>query len=222
MNKISKIFVIHYTKLEARKKFMLEQIHKWNLQNVYFYEHYDQEALNFLDIQENFDTISAITKNGPLKLPEMSLALKYKNILKTICNEEGKYFLILEDDVIFKEDPLLYINKTIDYLESNNINFDVLFMGEAGLRVNDDKDVLYRKDHPATNGLCTVLYTKKAVQQLYNDLMNNKISRPLDWEFNYTFEKLNFNVYWGKAITKHGSVFANYDPTMKQFKSSLR
>lgn len=222
MNKISKTFVIHYTKLAARKKYMLEQINKWNLENVSFYEKFDQEVLNFLDIQDNFDIEAAVFKNGPLKLPEMSLALKYKNTLKELCSEDGKYFLILEDDVIFKQDPNDYINKTIEHLENNNIEFDALFLGEAGLRVNDNRDILVRKEHPATNGLCTVVYTRKAVQALYKDLEENRISRPLDWEFNFTFEKLNFNVYWGKAITKHGSVAAVYDPMMKDFKSSLR
>ncbi len=223
MNKISKTYIIHYTKLEKRKKFMLEQIQKWNLQNVKFYEDWDQEKLTFLDIDNNFDNIDAVTKNGVLKLPEMSLALKYKHVLKEISEtEKEKYFLILEDDVIFKENPSLYINNTIEFLEKNNMHFDVLFLGEAGLRIGDDRNILFKKEHPATNGLCTVVYTKQAIDKLNFYLQNTKITRPLDWEFNFAFQQLNFDVYWGKAITKHGSVAAVHEPNMKDFKSSLR
>jgi hypothetical protein len=50
---------------------------------------------------------------------------------------------------------------------------------------------------------------------MLDGLEKEKISQPIDFEFNDRFEKMKFNVYWGKAITRHGSVIGKY-------KSSLR
>ena len=36
------------------------------------------------------------------------------------------------------------------------------------------------------------------------------------------FRDLDFKVFWGKAITEHGSVTAVRDPNLKGLKSSLR
>ena len=44
----------------------------------------------------------------------------------------------------------------------------------------------------------------------------------MDWELNDRFRDLQFDVYWGKAITKHGSVLATEDENFKGLKSSLR
>ena len=44
----------------------------------------------------------------------------------------------------------------------------------------------------------------------------------MDWEFNDRFRDLDFDVYWAKAITEHGSVTAVHDPKLAGLKSSLR
>ena len=59
-------------------------------------------------------------------------------------------------------------------------------------------------------------------KKLNNYLKSTKITQPLDWEFNDAFEKLELEVYWGKAITRHGSVVATEDENFRKFKSSLR
>ena len=44
----------------------------------------------------------------------------------------------------------------------------------------------------------------------------------MDWELNDRFKDLDFQVYWGKAITKHGSVLALENDSYKKLKSTLR
>lgn len=224
-NYLHKIYIIHYTKLSDRKTHMQNEIQKWKILVPYkFFEEYDQEVLTPLDVFDNFDTnLFKALHRRDMKKGETSLCFKYKNILKEIAeSEDGEYFLILEDDVIFKEDPLIYINKVIEKCENENIDFDCVFMGEAALRVGDNRDIFYKKDYPATNGLCTVLYKRRAIEKLYESLKHAKICRPMDWELNERFKQLNFNVYWGKAITEHGSVTAVHDQSLAGLKSSLR
>ena len=222
---ISKIFIVHYTKLEERKKHMIVEMEKW-FQNIpyEFMEKFDQEDVTDSIRDDHIDTSTFIKKhNREIKPGEASLCIKYQNILKKIVEEEeGEYYLILEDDVIFKEDPVTYIKKILALCEEQKIKFDCVFMGEAALRVGDNRDIFEKKSHPATNGLCTVMYKKEAISRLYKSMCSYRVTEPLDWEFNNRFERLNFEVYWAKAITEHGSVSAVRDPNLKGLKSSLR
>lgn len=225
MRKISKIFIIHYSKLTERKTHLLTEAEKWFKGIPYeFMEIWDQEELTDQDIQKNFDLDTFTTRfNRKMSRGEMSLCMKYKTILDKITNQEhGELFLILEDDVIFKESLSEYIEFVEKLCENEKINYDCLFMGEAWIRRGDDRNIFAKKSYPSTNGLCTVLYTKDAIKKIDGYLKSTKITQPLDWEFNDAFEKLKLEVYWGKAITRHGSVAAAQDDEFEKFKSSLR
>jgi len=223
---ISKIYIIHYTKLKERKEHMLSEIEKWNLNRVpiHFEERHDQEVMSDFDIYQLINKQKFINNTGrEIKNGEASLCLKYKQVLEDINTlDDDEYVLVLEDDVIFKQDPLEYISHIIKKCTNENINFDCVFMGEAALRVGDNRDVFFKKPHPATNGLCTVLYSVKSAKKVFANLNLFKIDNALDWHFNNVFKELDFNVYWGKAITEHGSVTAVHDKSKEGLKSSLR
>lgn len=225
MRKINKIFVLHYSKLVDRKAHMLEEAKKWFGDTPYeFMELWDQEELNEENIKENFD-LKAFTERFKREMSrgEMSLCMKYKTIVDKITSrEDGELFLILEDDVIFKESLSEYIEFVEKLCKEEELKYDCLFMGEAWIRKGDDRNIFAKKSYPSTNGLCTVLYTREAIKRLDQHLKENKITQPLDWQFNDAFEQLGFEVYWGKAITKHGSVIAAEDENFKELKSSLR
>jgi GR25 family glycosyltransferase involved in LPS biosynthesis len=225
MHSLRKIFIIHYTKLKERKAHMLEELHRWFPEvNYEFVEDFDQEDLTPKIIEENF-YLENFEKRFDRKMlrSEMSLCMKYKKAVSDISNsEDGEQFFILEDDVIFKEDPLRYIEAMNNLCDSKNINYDCVFLGEAWIRKGDNRDIFGKKEHPATNGLCTVLYKKNSLKKLDTLLKENKITQPMDWELNDRFRDLGFQVYWGKAITKHGSVLAAEDKNFKPLKSSLR
>jgi GR25 family glycosyltransferase involved in LPS biosynthesis len=184
----------------------------------------DQEVMTKFDIWNTINVQKFKENTGrEIKKGEASLILKYKNILQDISKlNDEKYVLVLEDDVIFKEDPILYINKILETCANENIDFDCIFMGEAALRVGDNRDVFFKKEYPATNGLCTVLYKVSSAKKLLNNLLTFKVENALDWHFNNTYRDLGFNVYWGKAITEHGSVTAVHDKSKKGLKSVLR
>ena len=144
-------------------------------------------------------------------------------ILEDIATKkDDEYVLVLEDDVIFKQDPLEYINSLLAKCVTDNVDFDCIFMGEAALRVGDNRDVFFKKQHPATNGLCTVLYKVSSAKRILNYIKIHKIDHALDWYFNKVFEDLKFDVYWAKAITEHGSVSAVHNSALSGLKSSLR
>jgi len=225
MKDINKIYIIHYTKLEERKSHMQREMQTWFTDAEHeFVEDFDQEQLSDDIINKNFD-LEAFEKKFQRKMlrSEMSLCMKYKKTVADIVeSDQGDYFFILEDDVIFKEDPIVYISKMNKLCREHNLKYDCVFLGEAWIRKGDDRDIFGKKDHPATNGLCTVLYTKDALKKLNNYLQSTKITQPLDWEFNTAFEEMDFQVYWGKALTKHGSVLAVDEEALSHLKSTLR
>jgi GR25 family glycosyltransferase involved in LPS biosynthesis len=204
---------------------MLNELQRWFPNIEYeFVEELDQEDLTDDIIQENFDLLSFKNRFGRDMLrSEMSLCMKYKKAINDISElPEGEDFFILEDDVIFKEDPLNYIEAMNRLCDEHKLKYDCVFLGEAWIRRDDNRDIFGKKDHPATNGLCTVLYTKESVKKLNKYLQSTKITQPLDWQFNDAFEQLDFDVYWGKALTRHGSVLALDGEDFKNFKSTLR
>ena len=225
-NYISKIYVIHYTKLADRKSHMLSEINKWGLDcvPVHFEERMDQEEMTDFDIYGLINTEKFKQNTSrQIKRGEASLCLKYKLILEDVSKlSDDEYVLILEDDVIFKEDPMDYINNLLNGCIDNDVNFDCIFMGEAALRVGDNRDIFFKKEFPATNGLCTVLYKVSSAKKLLTNLRILKIDNALDWHFNNVFRDLRFNVYWAKAITEHGSVTAVHDKSKSGLKSCLR
>jgi GR25 family glycosyltransferase involved in LPS biosynthesis len=225
MREIKKIFIVHYSKLSERKTHMLKEADKWFANTDYEFElSHDQEVLTDEIIERNFDLKAFKNRfERDMSRGEMSLCMKYKAILSQITEEkDGELFLILEDDVIFKESPLDYVKRVEETGTVDQLKYDCLFMGEALIRKGDDRDVFYEKQYPSTNGLCTVLYTRSVVEKMDDHLKNNRISQPLDWEFNDLFRDLGLKVYWGKAITVHGSVSATSNKDFNFFKSSLR
>ena len=224
-NCVDKIFIIHYTKLTDRREHMEREMGKWFPDTpVEFVEVYDQEDLDPLHMIDNFDMQTFRMRFArEMKPGEASLSLKFKEVFRKISEEEpGEHFLVLEDDVIFKEDPVVYITNLLDRCEQQNIDFDCVFMGEAAIRVGDNRDIFMKKDHPATNGLCTVLYKKEAVRRLHKHLQATRNTQPMDWELNDRFKALDFTVYWAKAITAHGSVLAVHDERLAGLRSTLR
>lgn len=229
MATLAKIYIIHYTKLTERKAHMLKELEHWfpNI-NYEFVEDFDQEDLTPEIIKENFDLENFEQRfNREMLRSEMSLCMKYKKTVNDISNlKEGEVwnnqkFFILEDDVIFKEDPLRYLESMRQMCVQNAINYDCVFLGEAWIRKGDNRDIFGKKEHPATNGLCTVLYKKDSLKRLNSLLKSGKITQPMDWELNDRFKDLDFQVYWGKALTKHGSVLATENDSYKDLKSSL-
>ncbi len=119
MNKFDKIYVCHYTPLKERKEHMIEQCKKYNIEkNVIFVHKYDQEHIP-KKILNVFDT-------NALKMSEISLFLKHMYCMGGILQSNKPYGIIMEDDVIFKDNFLNNFNKITAELPKY---FDILHVG---------------------------------------------------------------------------------------------
>ena len=108
-------YILHYTPLKKRKKFILENLKSSSL-NLHFIEAFDKEDLNYKVIQKYYENnhekwkqkSKIYNKDVGLEPPpfreltksEISLIQKHKTALEKISDSENKIGLILEDDII--------------------------------------------------------------------------------------------------------------------------
>jgi GR25 family glycosyltransferase involved in LPS biosynthesis len=195
-----KIFVIHYSKLVDRKKYILEQFKKQNITDYEFIEKYNKEDLKDCD---------KLLFGKNIKESMMSLITKTFYVYKLIA-ENYENALILEDDVILSDNFIDILKKYINQLPEN---YDMLFIGDGcNLHIPKDKLIpninIYNKCLYYTNWggdgatRCTDSYliNKKCAIKLCNYIKNltSKINLPSDWWLNVAARDNNLSVYWAE------------------------
>ena len=212
-----KIFVLHYSKLKERKKFMLQQFNKQNITDYEFIELYDKESfktpiVNLL----NINLLNTFTNS--VQLSSISLTLKHFHVYKKIADKYAKA-LILEDDAILCDN---FMEKLQTYISQLPKTYDMLFTGDGmGLHIEADKQIagqfVYEKClHPTPWGgqgatRCTDSYvvSKQCATTLCNyirDGMPRKISTHIDFWINDAARDNNLKVYWAEpTLVSQGS-----------------
>lgn len=203
-----KKYVIHYEALIDRKKYIQDAIDKKIVYDISFISKWNRSdeksklynnSITYLPDEEiwikkckNYYTESPTFKH--LSLGEIACGLNHIYIWEKIAENEDS--LILEDDVIFCNNFEQMFNLVI----SNKPNdLDVLFIGggfyheHVAKTISIHKMNYYKKSSPSTNTVCAYMLTKNAAQKLCNEVKDHTL--PIDFEMNYLFDKLNFNVY---------------------------
>ena len=213
------IFVCHYTKLIERKKYILDELKYINNNNFEFIKDFDKE-----DIDDNIIKKYINNKDGEWKLrvnkfnnyynsnfrklknSEISLALKHYQALKKMISMDLDYVLIIEDDCKFEKD---FINKLSVIIKNLPTNWDVYipnsYLNLFGFNINRNylnlNSLIIKRKHPSTAYTLSYLIKKEAAIKIVNEIENNKICLPIDFEYNWLFYKLNLNVYWNNSNT---------------------
>ena len=65
--------------------------------------------------------------------------------------------------------------------------------------ISINHEYLVKRHHPTTAYTCSYLINKKCCQAIINEIENNKIVLPIDFEYNWIFYKLNLNVYFNNT-----------------------
>ena len=215
------IYIIHYTKYVERKKYINNELKKLNLdeKNIHFIEKYDANDYDpkindlFLDnnIKDNYNIAmkkcnwyarKVQLKN--LKDSEKSICLKHLEAIKNIKESNNIYGLIIEDDCYFCTD---FLNKLETIINNLPNNWDIYWANSTinmsntkyRNRIIENNNYVLRRKNPATAGAVSYLIKRSSAERLYNDIIKNKISFPIDWEYNWLFKKLKFNTYFNKS-----------------------
>jgi len=204
-----KTYITHYTKLEERKKFILNQLKKVGINDFEFIEDYDKEKLTpdiinkyySTDI-DSFNITAKITKDRcgggeyrVLKDSEISLMIKHIEALKRLSCSDNEYGLILEDDCVF--DSRVNKNSLDNIIKTCPSDADVIVIGGAfGHSICDYKCVknnFLLAKHTATNTTSSMIFKKQTAINILNTF--DKFHLSWDWQLNYIFYKKNLNIY---------------------------
>lgn len=201
-------YVVHYTPLVERKKFLLGQFNKERI-TATFIENFDREELSYQMVYDNFKMnlweYQRRSPTGyspylyPMKPADVSNCLKHKEAFRRFLNESTKdYMFLMEDDVIVCENFIAVLNS---YLKELPSDWSAAFIGQgAGKRIPQEqlKEGInwYRKDHPADRCADSVLFSRKSVEMIYANMVSKGIAFPPDHELSFWFRVCDMKVYW--------------------------
>jgi len=214
MNKPFHIFVCHYTKLLDRKTHIDTQLAKLDNIKVHFINEYDAEMINE-DVDKKYFLYDNLEWNKrwgyyihghgencgrTLKISEKSLALKHYISLTKILDYNLDYALIIEDDAVFCDDFLYKLDNILNNIpEDWDLYFPNSIKNMFGIKSMDiNNKYLVKQPPPSTAYSISYLINKKCCQEIINEIENNKIVLPIDFEYNWIFYKLDLNVYFNK------------------------
>lgn len=201
-------YMMHYKGNADRKKFMLNQFKKENMESTWI-EDFDREELTYDMVIKNFDmTAKEFHRRSykrynflmyPLTPSEISLCLKQKEAMRLFLeNSKKDYMFIMEDDVILIPSFVEELNK---YLKTIPEDWDVAYIGHSGGARVDPKDLIdgqhwYKRDFPQGKGTDSMLFKRTTIESIYKHMCRWKISFPIDHELTYILDSLMFSVYW--------------------------
>jgi GR25 family glycosyltransferase involved in LPS biosynthesis len=116
---------------------------------------------------------------------EIGCYLSHRNLIKEIAETNGGsgYSIIFEDDLDITVDNFQeIINKLVNEIANDNIDFDIIYIGDCFITDRTDNDKISKHLYIFNeSNITTVAYiiNNKTSKQLYG-LLNNKIVSPID------------------------------------------
>lgn len=234
MNKAFPTYVVHYTKNIKRKSLLDVIFNIEGFNNINYICCYDREDVTYLDYFNNFkaDFFEYQKRNHkhfsphyPLTPPEVSCALKHKQVLTNFLNSGQDYCLLLEDDNILETD---FLRKFDDCFSKIPDDFGVGFIGQgAGKRINTsiikENQYWYKKEYPADRCGDSIIFTKLAAKLILEHMEQHKICFPIDHEYAFWFEILKIPVYWLEPpLTVQGSQIGLFNSIQDDYNTNSK
>jgi GR25 family glycosyltransferase involved in LPS biosynthesis len=210
------MYIIHYTKLIDRKKFMLKQIHELGLDkifNIIWVENYDRENITN-DIKDKYYKYDPIIYHRYLTSGEIANGIAHLNVIQSICYTNNTS-LIIEDDIVFTN----YFIKSLKYLSYLQSDWNILNIGGCYYNNNTNNELIHNNDiHeiyiPHINSTTVSCYIIKP--EMAKEIMNLKSCKPFNLPIDEHLYRILLNnnklrVYWVKPwLAVEGSKLDNF------------
>lgn len=135
--------------------------------------------------------------NVQAKSGEIGCYLSHHMLIKHIMDKANKdeYSVIFEDDVTFKTNICYEINKIITNMQSKNIDWDIIFLGNIGKNHSTHIiDNIYTIDKTSVcAGTHALLIKNKNAEKIYNT--NCEIINVIDHQYKINIDKGKLNGY---------------------------
>lgn len=139
-------------------------------------------------------------------------------ILKKYVEMDNDYIMILEDDTVFENNTLIYLNLALFSLK--NIDWDILFLS-SNLKNKDDATKIYPNLLKITKGLTTTaqIIKKKNIQKIINIIENScvEIDNTYDQFIEEKYSVYPMCVYQEDFYSDINKKMANYGKFHKKF-----
>lgn len=187
INKIDKIFIIHYKELVERKTYLLNSLNKLGIKNYEFIENSYKDTITT-------ETLDKYCKNNKLSLTEKCIAIAHIDIYRKIIEDKLQFCLILEDDAILDND---FVNRLNLYLETCPIDIEIACINNGcNLHINngliENNKYWYKTFYTRT--CCSYLITNGCCQKLLNSII--PFDNAIDHELNKQIKNNDINMYW--------------------------
>lgn len=228
MINVEKTYILHYSKLNDRRKRLESELSKYNIQADWILD-FDQEYLTESMINESYDKSKEsynkkinptyglrTTPHRLLNIAEISCTFKHREAIKRISIECDNYGLILEDDVVFCNDFDIHFNT---FMKSTPDDWDAIFMGScANLHVPSsilkNSQTAYRIAHPSSRGGDSYLLKRDLAQKI-TESMKTFVTIS-DWELSYQLYLHDAKTYWWEpSLIAQGSECGLYKSTLR-------
>ena len=187
--KIDKVYIIHFEELSNRKQYLESEI-----PNRYGFSNYEFIISNRMSDEK-------ILKNTKYYYDKSKWSSKLSNA--EICNMEVQYsvweriahgseeiVLIVEDDIIFKEN---YDELFPTMVESLPYDFDICFLSDCAKLTLPQQPGLYFRE-AGTSRCCVSYIVKKESAKKLLDF--KKYFKPVDHHLNFIKDSINLKYYW--------------------------
>ena len=215
MNNINKLYYINLDKRSDRNKHFIDECKKANIPDykIKRFSAFDGDSYNF--DEDDLNLFNKVDYKGkPFEKKIIGNQLSHYYILQEMIENNYKYIIICQDDVIFKDNFINHLNKVVNNIPSNaeivNIGFhkyaayehfipwdlnsnefdDFNELGE--IKVNDYICHLKKTINP-----CSLAYivTLNGAKNLVNFFKNYGFFRATDWNYNDYLN--NRNIFYG-------------------------
>ena len=197
MISIDKVFIIHYTKLKERKINILNQLKDNNITNYEFIDKYDREIVST-------ETIHSYINNLQLTIAERCVGIAHIETYKKIIENNYKFCLILEDDIILTDN---FIDKLNKYLECMPNDLDLGFLVDGcNFHANNITSSQIWYNMHAGRTASAYLITNTACAKILTTII--PFYMPIDHQLNIEIKTHNLQSYWCEpTICTEGSKF---------------
>jgi hypothetical protein len=157
------------------------------------------------------------------------LTSKHIRAWEAFIDSDAEFLVVMEDDVVFKEDSVHRFNDLVcgNLVSNLNTNKKLIYFDLAGgfdlnqlhlSKVMHVKGQIIEFLHPATNTTCSYLISRDLANYFLNQIYRNANLRyiTIDWLINLLFLKIKnknvFCLHFNPSIFIHGSSSGFYDP----------
>jgi GR25 family glycosyltransferase involved in LPS biosynthesis len=219
---VDKIYIIHYDQNIDRKQYIKDYFSHYK-NDIEFCSFPNRKELtdDLIKIYYHYDKNELVSRtskfNRPIYTPlienEIATAICHFEVFKKAIKEINNNCLILEDDIIFRDN----FNQFNYFLSQTPNDYDCVFIGDGAFMHHNDinqNQTSYLRSTNVTRCSDSIIYKKSCLENILNNYFY--FTQPIDWELELILLELQSKVYWWEpTLVSQGSQYGVYQSNIR-------